>query len=307
MRCSPQAGVQLTPRMSRSACSRRPCLVHADEPLRRGAEHHRGVMPPAVRVAVDIILGVQQRAVGAHRLDDELAALLEFQAAHQRRVGEEPAIVAGGIGHGQVVTPADHEIILAMCRCRMHRAGSGLRRDVIAEDHRHVVVLERMRDPQLLQHAALEGCRRQFGLHGILGVESVAGEALFRQLQGEDQIAVRGVHQDVVKFSVQRHGLVGGQRPRRRRPDHDVCGRRAQRSGRRADARLEIAVVAHPEGHVDGSRGVILVLHFGFRQRRATVETPVHGLDALVEVAVGDDAARGRGSGAPRSCASMVR
>jgi hypothetical protein len=74
-------------------------LIHADEPLRRRAEHDRGVMPPAMRVAVDVGLIVDQRAVGAHGLDDELAALLEFHAAHQRRIGEEAAIVAGRVGH----------------------------------------------------------------------------------------------------------------------------------------------------------------------------------------------------------------
>ena len=99
-----------------------------------------------------------------------------------------------------------------------------------------------------------------------------------------------GAHQHVVKVRIQRHGLVGRQRPRGRRPDDDVGGRGAQGPGRGADACLQIAVVEHPEAHIDGGRGVILVLHFGLGERRAAVEAPVHGFDALVEVAVGDDA-----------------
>ena len=47
------------------------------------------------------------------------------------------------------------------------------------------------------------------------------------------------------------------------------------------------------ERHVDGRGHLLLVLDLGFGERRAAVEAPVHGLHALVEVAVGDDAAEG--------------
>ena len=88
MRCSPQAGVHCTCLMSRSACARRPVLLHADEPLRRGAEDHRRLVAPAVRIAVaDSGSCVQQRARLRRALgDDDRVRLIDAAGPPPARV-----------------------------------------------------------------------------------------------------------------------------------------------------------------------------------------------------------------------------
>ena len=78
---------------------------------------------------------------------------------------------------------------------------------------------------------------------------------------------------------MQSDGQVAGQRPDGGRPDHEVqlaviqLGQLAQ-------------IVVHGELHIDGGAGIVLVLDLGLGQRRLVVGAPVHGLQALVDVAV---------------------
>jgi hypothetical protein len=67
------------------ARGRRVGLVHAHEPLRRGAVDHRRLVPPAVRVAVREGGAVEQAAGGAQRLDDLRVRLPDVLAAKQRQ------------------------------------------------------------------------------------------------------------------------------------------------------------------------------------------------------------------------------
>src|SRR2546425_9705834 len=78
-------------------------LIHLDEPLLGGAEDHRIVAAPAVRVAVRIVRGGKKRAALAEKLDDDrigsedVLALVFGQAfgidaavrSEERRVGKE--------------------------------------------------------------------------------------------------------------------------------------------------------------------------------------------------------------------------
>ncbi len=59
MRCSPQTGIQSTCEIASSARFAQPRLIHADEPLRRGAEYHRGLVAPAMRIGVMVRLVLQ--------------------------------------------------------------------------------------------------------------------------------------------------------------------------------------------------------------------------------------------------------
>ncbi len=86
---------------------------------------------------------------------------------------------------------------------------------------------------------------------------------------------------------MQRDRLVRGQRPGRGRPDDDAGA--ATRQARKADSSREIGPVDDFEAHVDRRRRAFLVLDLGLRERGAAVEAPVHGLVALVEMAVADD------------------
>ena len=85
-----------------------------------------------------------------------------------------------------------------------------------------------------------------------------------------------------------RHGLVRGQRPGRRGPDHDACGQVGKcRSD--AETSAQLFPIDYVEAHVDRRRDALLVFHLGLRKRGAAVEAPVHRLVALVQMAVADD------------------
>ena len=108
-----------------------------------------------------------------------------------------------------------------------------------------------------------------------------------------------GLQRDVVERLVQRDSEIRRQSPRRRRPDYGrqfaglvrgvklgavdpICGQRARI--------LEIRI--ERERHVDRRRNVIAVLDFGFRQRRAAIEAPMHRAQSPVHVAVLDHLAQ---------------
>ena len=69
-------------------------LVHADEPLRRGAEDQRRLVPPAVRVTVRDGGLVQQRTARFQRGQNRLLGLAHVLAGDQRCVGQEHAVAA---------------------------------------------------------------------------------------------------------------------------------------------------------------------------------------------------------------------
>ena len=81
--------------------------------------------------------------------------------------------------------------------------------------------------------------------------------------------------------------LVRRQRPGRGRPDDDTGA--ARRQVREAEALREVGPVDDLEAHVDRRRSALLVLDLRLGERGAAVEAPVHGLVALVEMAVTDD------------------
>jgi hypothetical protein len=59
-------------------------LVHADEPLRRGAENHGRLVPPAMRVAVSERHVMHQATTLFQQLDDDRVGLVDLQAGYER-------------------------------------------------------------------------------------------------------------------------------------------------------------------------------------------------------------------------------
>ncbi len=70
-------------------------------------------------------------------------------------VRKKPAIAADRIVDRQAVTASDDIVFLAMPGRGMHGAGARLRGDVLAEDDRHLALVERMREFQPFQIAPL--------------------------------------------------------------------------------------------------------------------------------------------------------
>ena len=88
---------------------------------------------------------------------------------------------------------------------------------------------------------------------------------------------------------MQAYRHVGGQGPGRGGPDGDryfarVVTLAGAANGLPIDGRVS---------HIDGRRQFVLVLHLRLGQRRPAIRAPVHRLESLVQVAVGDDARQG--------------
>ena len=133
-----------------------PCLLHADEPLRRGAEDHRRLVTPAVRVAVAEGLVVQQRPRSAEHLDDVRVRVEDLLAREQRRGRQEPPVGTHRIVHRQAVALADDEVLLAVAGRRVHGTGTAVERHVLAQDHRHLAIVERVPQREALERGALD-------------------------------------------------------------------------------------------------------------------------------------------------------
>ncbi len=101
-------------------------LVHRDEPLRRGAEDHRILAAPAVRITMLVFLAEQQHAAFAHEVDDLIVSGKHIQAREVSNVGCKPSGIVDGAVDVQTVTLADDEVVVTMTGGGMDRAGSGL-------------------------------------------------------------------------------------------------------------------------------------------------------------------------------------
>ena len=75
MRSRPQSGIHFTFSISASASAAQIVLVESDEPLFGGAENHRIVAAPAVRIAVREFAFADQRAALFQQLDDDRIGL----------------------------------------------------------------------------------------------------------------------------------------------------------------------------------------------------------------------------------------
>ncbi len=141
-------------------------LVHRDEPLRSGAEHHRRLVAPAVRVAVADRVERQQRAVVAQHADDGLLRLPQVLAGQHHVTGRRGRFqvhatavdrghLAGVVLVQQAVLLADHEVFLAMAGGGVHRTGTVFVGDVVAVEHQDLAFrVERVRQQLVFQRSA---------------------------------------------------------------------------------------------------------------------------------------------------------
>ena len=275
-----------------------PGLVHRDEPLRGGAEHHRRLVTPAVRVAVLDLGERQQRAIAAQHVDDQRLRLPQVHAGQRHVAGRrrgrqvdaaavDRVDLAGGVRIHHPVLLADREILLAVAGRGMHRAGAVGVGHVLAVEQRDVAVgVERVR-----QQLVLQRCAFGMAVHDHPG-HAIAGQRPLGQRRGQDQparpaVTGRAFDQRVLDVRAQRHRQRGRQGPRGGGPDRH----RHFHAGRQLDpeAGRQCPGIACGVGHVDRRRGLVLVFDLGLGQRRAAVEAPVHRLGAAHQVPVGDD------------------
>ena len=107
--------------------------------------------------------------------------LFDFETGKQRRVGQEPTVVSNRVRHRQAVLAAHDEVIETVTGRRMHGTGACIQSYVIAEDDRHLPILERMLQLQAFQLGACELSDRLLQRH------LVALQTRVQQLGGDDQ------------------------------------------------------------------------------------------------------------------------
>ncbi len=278
--------------------------IHSDEPLRRVAEDDRRFGPPRMRIGVldtaarQQIAGFDQlfhdRAVGRA----ELAGLFAFdfqdlQAGEQGHVRIIGTVGIDGIGdriEAEAVLEPHQVVVGAVAWGGVHEAGTGIVGDVIARQHRYVKGVagvdlgQRVGQDQVAQHF-----RRQidqlFPGRGVGRLQDAVG-----QLVGDDQAVARhrpgreaevglALHRRdlidrIADLWVEADGTVGGDGPRRGRPDNDRGTLQVFefRLGFRPLARLD------RELDPDGRRNVRVIFDLGVGQRGALDRRPHDGL-----------------------------
>ena len=120
-------------------------LVEADEPLWRGSEDQRCLVPPAVRVAVLEPDRVQQMAALPHQIDDPVIGRVDVNAFQQRRAGNVNTAAVHRVVHRQPVAKPRLIVVLAVSRRGVNSSCAGVQRYVVSKDYRHFTVIERMR------------------------------------------------------------------------------------------------------------------------------------------------------------------
>ncbi len=165
-------------------------------------------------------LALQELAAAAQVLEDLRIGFLDAQPS----VGGD-ALVVGAVGEDgvdrrQIVGLTEAEVVLAEGDGCVHEAGAVLGGDEVGGQHRVALL-------------AVLGCRdeverRLIGESDELGAGEclrdphVRSEQLFGQRLGDDEVVVCA---DVGELRVDGDGGIGHERPRRRRPDHELAAR----------------------------------------------------------------------------------
>ena len=249
-------------------------LVHADEPLRGCAVDQRGLMAPAVHIAVLDSLVLEQRADFFQLGDDGRIGLPDKLAAKERQVTDIHAVAlhrAEDVVIAHAVAFAGTEVVLTIGRRRVHHASAGAQLNVVSQIDRGKALIERMTKAEQLQRCTWRG-----GDH--VALQAITGQAAFHQLFGQQQQTLAGIDQRIGKFRVDVQRLVGRNGPRRGGPDHD--GSRLRQAGQ-TKCGGQLVGISHYEGDVDGIGLFVLVLDFGLSQRGTAVETPVDRFQTL--------------------------
>ena len=183
-------------------------------------------------------------------------------------VGDEAPVVVHRVVDPEPGLAPELVVLLAVAGGDVHEAGARVHRHEVRREHGHVAV-----DPGMRQRYPRGRLRT-----GRCGM-TVARPADGRRAEG------RPPREDARRSAPRRptrrrcrsrrvHGdrQVGRERPRRGGPDHERGGCAVERLGQGGRRGL------HRKAHVDGRRGLVLVLHLGLGQGRLAVHAPVHRL-----------------------------
>ena len=149
------------------------------------------------------------------QFDNRLVRLKHLHSGEMRHVGVEFALMVNRRVNVHAVFDAGVVVFLPMPRRGMHAARALLERHVLRENALRGAVNKRMAAFQPLQRRA-----RKFRQHGRM-LPAEPGNQAFQQGVRDDEHLSAHFDCRVGEFRVKRDAEVGGQRPRRCRPDHD--------------------------------------------------------------------------------------
>ena len=259
-------------------------LVHRDEPLVGSTEEHRVLAAPAVRITVRDLLLEDQGAALTQELDDVRVGLIGIHAAEgaagtKLLAGVELAVVIDRHADvGDALLEAGKVVVDAVAGRVVDDTGTVIDTDVIGQQ-RHA--LDTVKD-RLFVVDMMEGLGgNHVGLavdhdRGVLPAKLLA--ALGSQVLEHDLGAAVVLNGDVGGAGLEGNCLVGGDSPRRGRPDDKVD---------RAVEVLEAGGLGgHLKAHEDGRARLVGVLDLSLGQRGVAVLAPVDGLVAAIDHAL---------------------
>ena len=182
----------------------------ADVPRRLGVVEQRRAAPPTMRVGMPVGLLAEQDVALVHVLDQVFVGLLDGPAGEHAHLIGEPTLAVNRIGDLQVVVACDLHVVLAKRGRDVHDPGA-----VVGRDER------RRDDPVCTLKVRERGCVRaadQVGSRKRLEHTPCASQHLLDQRLGHHDVLQPDDDLGVHDVRIDRGGLVGGQRPWRRRP-----------------------------------------------------------------------------------------
>ena len=252
-------------------------LGNRAEPLLGGTEDDGVVAAPAVGVLMlDVHLahdGTGFGQVGQNGLvgsPDTLTCVLTGQL-------RQAAAVVHRNSDGHVVLLRNIEVIHAVAACGVDAAGTAFQRNMVTQDDG---TLLGQIDVVVAHQLELSAGNRL--AHDLVVLDMAGIHHTLDQLGGHDMVLLADLDKGILKGTVQADSLVGGQGPGGGGPDHKV-------GLIHRDAVLcqhTVGILRNVEADEDGIAVVLAVLDFCLSQSGAAVGAPVHGLQALVDVAL---------------------
>ncbi len=259
-------------------------LVHRDKPLVGSTEEHRVLAAPAVRIAVRDLLLENQGAALAQELDDVRVGLIGIHAAEgttgaKLLAGVELAVVIDRHADvGDALLEAGEVVVDAVTGRVVDDTGTVIDTDVIGQQ-RHA--LNTVKD-RLLVVDVVEGLGgNHIGLavdhnRGVLPAKLLA--ALGSQVLEHDLGAAVVLNGDIGGAGLEGNGLVGGDGPRRGRPDDKV--------DRAVEVLEAVGLGGHLKAHEDGRARLVGVLDLGLGKCGVAVLAPVNRLVTAIDHAL---------------------
>ena len=259
-------------------------LVHRDKPLVGSTEEHRVLAAPAVRIAVRDLLLEDQGAALAQELDDMRVGLVGIHAAEgaagtKLLAGVELAVVIDRHADvGDAFLEAGEVVVDAVAGRVVDDTGTVIDTDVIGQQ-RHA--LNTVKDRLLVVDVVERLGGNHIGLavdhdRGVLPAKLLA--ALGSQVLEHDLGTALVLNGDIGGAGLKGNGLVGGDGPRRGRPNDKV---------NRAVEVLEAGGLGgHLEAHENGGARLVRVLNLGLGERGVAVLAPVNRLVAAINHAL---------------------